>query len=373
MLAEMVDGVIGVDTHRDFNQVEIACPSGAVIATRTFTNDSAGHAEVLAWMVKHAPGPRLVLSIEGTRSYGVGLARAAATAGLIVIEAEQPTRKHRRGKDKSDRIDAHLAVLYALGLDADELPTPRSDGDREALRILLCARQELTTTTTGQTNRLRALLRDGDDTDHQLARARLTDTVLASLARRRLPAHASRQQAVRHGEIRRLALALRDAGRALATNPRRAGRDCLRPGSRAAQPTRDRPGQRRPSHRVVFPRWTLSQRCRLRQARGHQPDRSLQRPDHPPPAQSGWGPGAEQSPSRHRHDSDARRPRDPGLPRAPADRRQKRPRNPPLPQAVHCPPAISHPHRSNDPRHGGPHLMPPSTDSHDRRNHAKRS
>jgi transposase len=135
-----------------------------------------------------------------------------------VIEAEQPTRKHRRGKDKSDRIDAHLAVLYALGLDADKLPTPRADGDREALRILLCARQELTTTTTGQTNRLRALLRDGDDTDRQLARARLTDTVLASLARRRLPPHASRQQAVRHSEIRRLALALRQAARALATN-----------------------------------------------------------------------------------------------------------------------------------------------------------
>jgi hypothetical protein len=30
MLAEMGDGVIGVDTHRDFHQVEIARPSGAV-------------------------------------------------------------------------------------------------------------------------------------------------------------------------------------------------------------------------------------------------------------------------------------------------------------------------------------------------------
>jgi hypothetical protein len=63
-------------------------------------------------------------------------------------------------------------------------PPPRADGDREALRILLCAREELTTTSTGQINRLRALLRDGDDTDRRLARARLPDATLASLARR---------------------------------------------------------------------------------------------------------------------------------------------------------------------------------------------
>ena len=56
MLAEVVDGVIGVDTHRDFNQVEIAYPNGAVIATGTFTNDSTGHAEALAWIFAHAPG-----------------------------------------------------------------------------------------------------------------------------------------------------------------------------------------------------------------------------------------------------------------------------------------------------------------------------
>jgi transposase len=218
MLAEVVDGVIGVDTHRDFHQVEITYPSGAMITTRSFSNDSVGHAQTLAWVFEHAPGPRLVMSIEGTRSYGAGLARAAATAGLPVIEAEQPLRTHRRGRGKSDSIDAHLAVLYALGLDAATLPTPRTDGDREALRILLCARQELTTTSTGQINRLRALLRDGHDTDRRLARTRLTDTALASVARRRLPAHASRDQAVRHAEIRRLAVALRQAARALKAN-----------------------------------------------------------------------------------------------------------------------------------------------------------
>ena len=211
MLAELVDAVVGVDTHRDTHQVEIALPSGAPIACTTISNDTTGYAELLAWIVDHAPGPRLAVSIEGTRSYGIGLARAAAAAGLVVLECEQPHRKARRGRGKSDPIDAHLAVLAALRLDADRLPTPRADGDREALRILLSARQELTTASTAQTNRLRALLLGGDDTDRELARGALTETRLASLARRRPPREASREQAVRHAEIRRLALALREA------------------------------------------------------------------------------------------------------------------------------------------------------------------
>ena len=218
MLADAVDAVIGVDTHRDIHHAEIAHPSGAVIATCSVPNTSSGYARLLSWARQHAPGPRLAACIEGTRSYGAGLARAAAAAGLTVIECEQPTRKARRGKGKSGPIDAHLAVLTALQLDAGKLPTPRADGDREALRILLCARQELTTTATAQTNRLRALLRDGDDRDRNLARASLSLTTLAALARRRLPCDASRAQAVRHAEVRRLAVALRNAAQALKAN-----------------------------------------------------------------------------------------------------------------------------------------------------------
>ena len=219
MLAELVDAVVGVDTHRDTHQVEIALPNGAPIAVTTISNDTTGYAELLAWIVDHAPGPRLAVSIEGTRSYGVGLARAAAAAGLVVLECEQPNRKTRRGRGKSDPIDAHLAVLAALRLDADRLPTPRADGDREALRILLSARQELTTASTAHTNRLRALLLGGDDTDRQYARGALTDARLAGLARRRPPREAtSREQAIRRAEIRRLALALREAARALKSN-----------------------------------------------------------------------------------------------------------------------------------------------------------
>jgi transposase len=86
------------------------------------------------------------------------------------------------------------------------------------LRILLCARQELTTTSTAQTNRLKALLRDGDDTDRRLARGELTLTTLAELIKRRLPRDASRQQTIRHAEIHRLAVAIRDARQILKTN-----------------------------------------------------------------------------------------------------------------------------------------------------------
>src|SRR5690349_10081993 len=78
------------------------------------------------------------------------------------------------GKGKPDAIDAHLAVLAALRLDASRLPAPRGDGergdgDREALRILLGARRDLTVAATAQTNRLRALLICGGDTDGDLA------------------------------------------------------------------------------------------------------------------------------------------------------------------------------------------------------------
>jgi transposase len=128
MLAEVVDAVVGVDTHRDVHEAELAAPSGAVISQRQVANSSAGFAQLLAWIIEHAPGPRAVVAVEGTRSYGIGLTRALTAAGLQVIECEQPARKDRRGRGKSDAIDAHLAVLFALRQDTERLPSPRADG-----------------------------------------------------------------------------------------------------------------------------------------------------------------------------------------------------------------------------------------------------
>jgi transposase len=124
MLAEVVDAVIGGDTHRDTHTLEMTTPVGVTIATITISNDDAGFVEALAWMAEHAPGPRLVVGLEGTRSYGIGLARAVAAAGLSVIEVQRPRRVERR-RGKSDPIDAHLAAVRVLALPADRIPTPR--------------------------------------------------------------------------------------------------------------------------------------------------------------------------------------------------------------------------------------------------------
>jgi len=218
ILAEIVDAVVGVDTHRDTHQVEIATPTGATLGTIQIPNTTNGFAELVRWIGELTPGPHVVVAIEGTRSYGIGLARALETTGWTVIESEQPARRARRGRGKSDPIDAHLSVLFALNQDAARLPTPRIDGNREALRILLGARHELTLTATAQTNRLRALLLGGDDTERHLSRHTLSDDVLVRLGRRRTITEATPVQTIRTQEIRRLALALRDAAQTLKVN-----------------------------------------------------------------------------------------------------------------------------------------------------------
>jgi transposase len=165
----------------------------------------------------------VAVGLEGTRSYGVGLARAVAAAGLVVLEVQPPRRADRRQRGKSDPIDAHLAALQVLRLPAGKLPVPRADGDREALRILLSARRELTVARTRQVNRLRALLLGGGEADRDLSRGALTDARLQVIARRRARAADTTEQAVRRAEARRLATAIRTATAELAANRQQLG------------------------------------------------------------------------------------------------------------------------------------------------------
>jgi transposase len=218
-VADVVDAVIAVDTHADTLAAALAAaPSGVLLAEGEFPATAAGIGQLIGWALAAAPGPRVLFAIEGTRSYGIGLARAVARLGLPVVELERPARAERRGRGKSDPIDAVLGVRKALGLDAAALPTPRADGDREALRILLIARAEMTGDKTAKTNRLIALLRSGDDAERDLVRGPLSAATLTRIARRRGRPCDGTEQAVRRTEARRLSLAIRQLEQTLKTN-----------------------------------------------------------------------------------------------------------------------------------------------------------
>jgi transposase len=218
MVAEAVDAVVGGDTHKDTHTLEMVAPNSATLATITVGNDESGYAHAIAWIAEHAPGPHVIVGLEGTRSYGIGLARALNQAGLTVVEVERPKREQRRGRGKSDPIDAHLAALATLRMDSDRLPIPRADGDREALRILLVGRRELADTQTRQKNQLKALLLAGDHVERALSRSKFSLATLATIARRRGSGEETVEQAVRRCEARRLAIAIRNADRDLAAN-----------------------------------------------------------------------------------------------------------------------------------------------------------
>jgi len=218
MLAETIDAVIGGDTHRDTHALEMCSPTGATLSTLEVSNTDAGFAQAMRWANEYAPGPNIVVALEGTRSYGIGLARAMSAEGMRVIEAKAPRKSERRGMGKTDPIDAHMAAVNALNLDAGSLPVPRADGNREALRILSVARREMTSTQTRHINQLRTLLLGGDDSERELARGALANTRLGQIARRRSRDGEGVEQVVRRCEARRLALTIKASRVALVEN-----------------------------------------------------------------------------------------------------------------------------------------------------------
>jgi len=91
MLEGRVDHVIGVDTHRDTHAAAVLDPNGGVRAHVEVTADQAGHARLLAVAAQRAPGRR-VWTLEGTGSYGAGLAAFLSAQGEWVVEIDRPKR-----------------------------------------------------------------------------------------------------------------------------------------------------------------------------------------------------------------------------------------------------------------------------------------
>jgi len=139
MLADELDYVVGVDTHRDEHVLAVvAAPAGAVLASRAVAANARGYRETLRFAELYAPGGR-AWAIEGTGSYGAGLARYLGQRGETVLEISRTTRGERRLRGKDDSLDATRTARSALA--SETLARPRSGERREALRLLLVARR----------------------------------------------------------------------------------------------------------------------------------------------------------------------------------------------------------------------------------------
>jgi transposase len=112
----------------------------------------AGYRELVCWLA--GLGGEAVVGIEGAGSYGAGLCRHLESVGVSVVEVERPRRRDRR-QGKSDRLDALLAAKRVLA--GDGLSTPRADGDRCALSVLLVAYRSCVEQRTRLLNQLQGL------------------------------------------------------------------------------------------------------------------------------------------------------------------------------------------------------------------------
>ncbi|KUN57762.1 hypothetical protein AQJ46_45950 [Streptomyces canus] len=95
--------------------------------------------------------------VEGTGSYGAGLARSLRAAGVQVVEVNRPNRAMRRRRGKSDTVDAEAAARAVLGGEATVVPK-RGDGPVEAIRILKIAKDSAAKARVQAINQLRAVL-----------------------------------------------------------------------------------------------------------------------------------------------------------------------------------------------------------------------
>jgi transposase len=155
MLSDVVDVVIGVDTHKHTHTAGIVrAGTGGELGDLTVATDPAGFDELIEF-ANTCDGVR-VWAIEGTGGYGAGLCRHLQAAGEWVIELDRPDRSARRHGAKSDPLDAYRAAREALS--RATLASPRAPGSRAALSVRLAARRSAIEAATVAQRQLNALV-----------------------------------------------------------------------------------------------------------------------------------------------------------------------------------------------------------------------
>jgi transposase len=92
----------GVDTHGRTHHAAVIDQQGRLLGDRQFPADRAGYRQLLSWLHRH--GQLGAVGVEGTGSYGAGLARWLRAHGQVVVD--RPDRAARRRQGKADDLDA---------------------------------------------------------------------------------------------------------------------------------------------------------------------------------------------------------------------------------------------------------------------------
>jgi hypothetical protein len=202
MLADTVDVVIGVDTHKHTHTAAVvAAATGATVEGLTVDTGPDGYAALLAMAERHS-GLR-AWAIEGTAGYGAGLARYLMDHGEAVIELDRPNRPARRNGAKSDPLDAVRAAREALS--RRRLAQPRTGAERGALSVRLAARRSAVEGATLAQRQLHALVTAAPEALRAKFRGQTTRAMLATAGRLRTQASGDIETATTARVLRGLA------------------------------------------------------------------------------------------------------------------------------------------------------------------------
>lgn len=123
----------GIDSHRDTIHVAVITDLGQHVDDKEFPTTQAGYRRAVAWLIGH--GPLVAVGVEGTSSYGRGIATELTGAGIRVLEVNRTRPAERRRQGKTDALDAYRAARSVLSGEASTDPKSASIEPLRALNI----------------------------------------------------------------------------------------------------------------------------------------------------------------------------------------------------------------------------------------------
>ena len=150
-----LDVMIGVDTHQDEHVAVAIDRQGVRLGEHHAQATMCGYGEIERW--SRSLGEVRAFGIEGTGSYGAGLARFLTGQGYTVVEVNRPDRSVRYRKGKSDPTDAEMAARAVLSGVADAIPKS-GEGEVEMIRMLKSAKDSAVKARTQAVNQIKSLV-----------------------------------------------------------------------------------------------------------------------------------------------------------------------------------------------------------------------